>query len=110
MIERLQNLEQNILQLRRFRESNTLQDVKDDITKEWALLYGLIETIQIIIDVSCHLVAHHNFGKADTYADCFHILGSVDILDDEMVSILKSMAGLRNLLIHEYIVIDVDQL
>ena len=110
MKTRLQTLENNIIQLEKFREKQTIHDITDDKTKEWALRYGLLESIQIMIDISCHLVSEHNLGKAETYAECIRVLGETDIISTEMVNTLTSMAGLRNILIHEYVKIDMNKL
>ena len=46
MLERLQKLEENLLHLRRFRETYSEEDVRRDRHLEWALRYGLLEAIQ----------------------------------------------------------------
>lgn len=51
-----------------------MKDIKRDKTKEWALRYGLLESIQIVIDLSCHLVVHQNLGNAETYSDCIRLV------------------------------------
>ena len=63
-----------------------------------------------MIDISCHLVSEHNLGNAETYAECIRVLGETDIISTEMVNTLMSMAGLRNILIHEYVNIDMNKL
>ena len=110
MNRRLQTLENNIAELRKMHADYTVQDIQRDKTKEWALRYGLLESIQIVIDLSCHLVVHQNLGNAETYADCISLLGEYDILDEELVEHLKGMAGLRNILVHEYVAIDIERL
>lgn len=110
MHRRLQNLENNVAELRKMHSEFTLDEIKDDKTKEWALRYGLLESIQIVIDLSCHIVAHHNLGNAETYSDCIKLLKEFDILDKELMQRLINMAGLRNILVHEYVEIDIDQL
>lgn len=68
MRERLQKLENNVAELKDFRKSYGIAELKSDKKKEWALRYGLLESIQIVIDMSCHLVVKHNLGNAETYA------------------------------------------
>jgi len=69
-----------------------------------------LESIQIVIDLSCHLVVHHNLGNAETYTDCIILLGKYNILDEELADRLKGMAGLRNILVHEYVSVDLERL
>lgn len=110
MNKRLQNLEENIAQLSKIKVEYSLSDIKSDKSKEWALRYGLFESIQIVIDVSCHLAVHQNLGSADTYSECIEKLREFDIIDEELEEPLTGMVGLRNILIHEYVEVDLNQL
>jgi uncharacterized protein YutE (UPF0331/DUF86 family) len=110
MRERLQRLETNVRELKRFREVYTLEDVRRDPHLQWALRYGLLEAIQIVIDVSCHVVSQQNLGVPATYADCIELLHRARYLDDALASVLSGMVGLRNILVHEYISVGLEQL
>lgn len=53
MRERLLCLDVNVRELARFRQMYSHEDVRRDPHLEWALRYGLLEAIQIVIDLSC---------------------------------------------------------
>ena len=108
--EKLAILEENIAELERFRTKYSLDAVLKETTIQWALRYGFLESIQIVIDISCNLVAIHNLGNAQTYAECIDLLEKFKMIDQSLASKIKSMAGLRNLLVHEYVKIDVEKL
>jgi uncharacterized protein YutE (UPF0331/DUF86 family) len=108
--ERLRQLETNIAELSAFRQSHTIGDIRQDTIKQWALRYGLLESIQIVIDIACHMVVHQNLGNTRTYAECFELLQKAGYIEAGTEATFKSMAGLRNLLVHEYIKIDLEQL
>lgn len=110
MNKRLQQLEANIAELAALKKSISVADIKREKSKEWALRYGFLESIQIVIDVSCHLVVHKNLGNANTYSDCIGCLKRFDYIDEDLEIKLKGMVGLRNILVHEYVDIDLDQL
>jgi len=110
MFDRLEKLEENYTQLEKFKESVSLNDVLQNKTDEWALRYGLFESIQIIIDISCHLVSKYNLGNPKTYIDCIDLLVQNNYLDSKLGEKLNGMIGLRNILIHEYVKIDLDKL
>lgn len=110
MNKRLQSLENNVAELRALQSAYSLADIKQDKKKEWALRYGLLESIQMVIDLSCHLAVHHNLGNAETYSDCIQLLGQFEVIDEELEERLISMAGLRNILVHEYVAVDIDRL
>ncbi len=110
MLERLKLLEENINELTAFKKKYTLKDVQGDKTREWALRYGILETIQAVIDISCHLVSKFNLGNPQSYSECIELLGKFNYIDDELTTKLTGMTGLRNLLIHEYLIIEVNKL
>ena len=110
MLERLHQLEINVHELRDFRLNNTLDDVKKNLQKQWILRYGLFESIQIVIDISCHLVSKYNLGNPKTYAECIELLLKFGYIDNKLADVLTDMVGLRNILVHEYVAIDLAKL
>lgn len=106
MRERLQRLEATLRELQRFHQRYTLEDIERDPHLEWALRYGLLEAIQMVIDISCHLVSRNNLGVPATYAECIEQLYRAGYLNDESRMALLGMVGLRNILVHEYISVD----
>ncbi|MDI6730919.1 MAG: DUF86 domain-containing protein [Candidatus Altarchaeum sp.] len=110
MLDRLKLLENNIVELEDFKNKYTTEDIKTDKTKEWALRYGLLETIQIVIDISCHITAKFNLGNPKTYAECVELLKKHNYVDKRIEKQLIGMIGLRNVLVHEYIAVDIEKL
>ena len=106
--EKLQILEQNIQNLNKFRESVSLEDLKQRKFDEWALRYGFLESIQIIIDISCHFVSYYNLGKPSNYSECVELIARHDYISSEMKNKLIGMIGLRNILIHEYTTVNLE--
>ncbi len=74
MLEKLKLLENNVKELLEFKKRFSLKDVLSDKTKEWALRYGFLETIQIIIDVACYMASKYNLGNPTTYSECIDLL------------------------------------
>ena len=110
MLQRLENLEENIANLDTLKMKFTLKNIKDNKLDEWALRYGIFESIQIIIDISCHISSKYNLGSAKTYAQCIENLEKQKYIDKKLAKNLISSIGLRNMLIHEYVKIDIEQL
>ncbi|MBC8382377.1 MAG: DUF86 domain-containing protein [Candidatus Cloacimonetes bacterium] len=109
MLDRLKVLERNVDILNDFRNKYSLEDLEEREI-EWALRYGLFESIQIVIDLSCHIVSKYNLGNPSNYADCINILYKEKYITSELAQTLKSMVGLRNILVHEYISVDVEKI
>ncbi|MBP7096130.1 MAG: DUF86 domain-containing protein [Spirochaetia bacterium] len=106
MRERLIQLEANLGMLERLRDAKPSGDPGGVSGRAWAIRYGLIESIQIVIDTACAIVNRSNLGVAKTYADCLKRLAEAGYLDKSLAAVLVRIVGLRNLLIHEYATID----
>jgi len=109
-IERLQHLDSNIAELEKLVSTLSIEDLKAKTTNQWALRYGLFESIQIVIDIACHVVSQNNFGNTNTYRDCIDALVKFDVIENDLGVNLKKMVGLRNILVHDYVEIEITQL
>lgn len=110
MLNRLSLLEQNVNELFVFKKRHSVQDIQSDKSKEWALRYGLLESIQIVVDISCHLTTKYNLGNPSTYAECVEFLKKYKYINEDLANKLIGMVGLRNILVHEYINVDITKL
>ena len=75
------------------------------------LIYGNAErylqlAIQAVLDVSHHIVADRNLGLPSDSKALFALLAKQKILSAPLSRKLVSMAGFRNVLVHEYMEID----
>ena len=72
--------------------------------------YGFLESIQIVIDISCHLVSKYNLGNPESYSECIELLRKFKHIDEELEEKLIGMTGLRNILAHEYVTVKNEKL
>lgn len=100
--ERLKQLKANLQDLQRFRELRSKEEVAASRFDEWALRYGFLESIQMIIDLACHIVSTYNLGNAKNYASCIRLLAQGGYISKELGEKLSGIASLRNMLVHEY--------
>lgn len=110
MLERLYQLENNVVELEKFKQKYKFEQIKNDIHLQWTLRYGLFESIQIVIDIACHITSKFNLGNPKTYTECIEFLQKENYLTNELTIKLIGMIGLRNILIHEYVTIDLKKL
>lgn len=108
--DKLKRLEENLRVLDKIKNEYTLEDISNDKIDEWGLRYGLFESIQIIIDLACGFVADKNLGFPKNYSECIQLIISNNYLNKDLGERIIKMVGLRNLLVHEYGVIDVQRL
>lgn len=108
--DKLKRLEENLMILSSIKDNYSLDDLISDKVDEWGLRYGLFESIQIIIDLACSIVSEKNLGIPKNYSECIWLLTSNNHLEKELGERIMGMIGLRNLLVHEYGIIDVKRL
>ena len=75
------------------------------------LIYGNAErylqlAIQAVMDISHHIVADLNVSLPADSSDLFALLAARKVLPAALSRRLVSMAGFRNILVHEYLAID----
>jgi len=110
LTEKLKHLEDNINVLREIQSSVSLEELKVNKRYEWELRYGLLESIQVVIDIACKLSSQYNLGNPKNYRSCIELLQQHKYLSPDLSKKVIGMVGLRNLLVHEYIEIDEDKL
>lgn len=110
MSDKLKLLEENLKELSDIKEKISFEDIIKNKSDEWSIRYGLFESIQIVIDIACHVVNKYNLGNPKSYAECIEELESEKFISNTLASKLKGMIGFRNILIHDYIEIDLKRL
>ena len=110
ILEKLKQLEENLKLLEELKKEFKVEDIVLNRRYEWELRYGLFESIQVIIDISCKIVNLFNLGKPENYRECLELLGRFGYLKKEHIKRYISMIGLRNLLVHGYATIDAEKL
>lgn len=79
--DKLIRLEENLRILKSIKDNYKLEDLISNKVAEWGLRYGLFESIQIIIDLACHIVAKKNLGTPKNYSECISFLVSNNIIN-----------------------------
>lgn len=73
-----------------------------------AVLMDLQQAIQGCIDLATHACVDDALGSPTSASEAFTLLGRAGRLPDPLVTKLVGAAGLRNLIVHQYAVIDAD--
>lgn len=110
LTEKFKHLEENIKTLHEIKNTVTLDDLKMNRRYEWEVRYGLLESIQVVIDIACKIASKYNLGNPKTYRACIELLQKHRYIDELLAKKVIAMVGLRNLLVHEYIEIDDEKL
>lgn len=101
----LEEIEENLKLLKEFR-SFSIKELQDK-KKAWMVEHGLQVTIQNMIDVSTHILASLAVNEIETYKDVMLWLGKKKIVPEKFAQRLVKMAGLRNILVPEYLTVEI---
>lgn len=64
---------------------------------------------EVVLDVANQLIAEFRFRTPEEYKESIRILGEAGVLDASFANEFADMAGFRNILVHDYLVIDYEK-
>jgi uncharacterized protein YutE (UPF0331/DUF86 family) len=85
-------------------------ELNASLAKQWQICHGLQLSIQTLIDIGNHILAAQGENQVEDYADIIDKLGEKNIIPLEFSRSIRDMAGLRNLLVHEYARLDLTKI
>ena len=89
---------------------STPEEFRSDRTTREVVTLNLFLALQDCIGLATHWLADAGWGVPESYGEVFMVLGERGVLDQKLALRLRSAAGLRNLIAHQYGVIDVDRI
>lgn len=64
---------------------------------------------QVCIDLGNHLISYFGFETPKDYKEIFEVLAKEGVISKSLSDRMKKMAGFRNILVHDYLSIDVEK-
>ena len=64
--------------------------------------------IEVFMDLGNHIIADQRLGKVEFYSDIPKLLFQHGYLDEELKDLFMKIIGFRNILVHDYIKVDLD--
>lgn len=91
----------------RAREEHRLsQDFLRDHSRQDAAVLNIQRACELGIDMGKMVIAHEQWGLAQSAREVFALLGQRDLLTPELVVQLQHMVGFCNIAVHEYDTLD----
>ncbi len=90
-------------------QSITLDALRTDRDKQNMVLHALLVSIQASIDIANHLIATSSSRRPETYRESFAILSDEGLIPEDLAIQLSDLAGFRNVLVHLYCRLDLDE-
>ena len=88
----------------------TWDEFNTSLAIQWQISHGLQLSIQILIDAGNHILAVLGENQVEDYVDIIDKLGEKNIIPFEFARSIRGMAGIRNLLVHEYARLDLKKI
>ena len=95
----------------------TLRSVqKNDLHrfKKAPFIHGAAErylhlSIECLLDIGNHIIADRGYRKPETYGEILQILAEEGVISEKLFHELEGMAAFRNVLVHDYLKLDLDK-
>jgi uncharacterized protein YutE (UPF0331/DUF86 family) len=109
LVERLAELRRHLDHLHALRPRVTGRDALDrDLSLHNDVLFSLLTVCQLVIDVAGELAARRG-ERFEDYTEAIRNLAHDPRFSDDLVRHLERLPGFRNVLVHEYVALDMDR-
>ena len=108
-LSHLTELDESLKDWERYQRYS-LEDLQKDRDKRNMVLHAMLISIQAAIDISSHLISKNQLKRPTTYRETFELLGQAGMISEELAGELSDLAGLRNVLVHIYGELDLDEI
>jgi uncharacterized protein YutE (UPF0331/DUF86 family) len=88
----------------------TLDAFQADRTAREVVTLNLFRALQDAIAVATHWVVDEGWAVPQSHGEVFAVLGDRGVIDQALADRLRAAAGLRNLIAHQYGVLDFERL
>jgi len=104
----LAELEQVARELEKYRDT-TAEMLATNLSLRWTVERGLLVGLGLIFQIADHILARAFQRSADTYEGLLLGLKAVGVISDALYRRLKGSGGFRNVLVHEYMEVDLEE-
>lgn len=105
---RLSKFNEYVTELKIYRR-HPLERFRQDHVLHHATERCLQLAIESTLDIGSHLIAARGYREPRDYEDVLTVLAEARVIPDDLAARLRGLGKFRNLLVHEYVVLDLDQ-
>ena len=80
-----------------------------DIDRQESILFNIQMAVQNCIDIAAHIISEEGFGVPGSTTEMFYVLEKNGYLDSSLTQKMVKAVGFRNLIVHEYGKIELEQ-
>lgn len=108
LVERLAELRRHLDHLVGLRERvSSASALESDLSLHNDVLYSLLTICQLVIDIAGDLSARRG-DRFEDYTQAVQNLARDERFDSDLVEALRPIPGFRNVLVHDYVALDLD--
>jgi uncharacterized protein YutE (UPF0331/DUF86 family) len=93
----------------KIKRETDLKTFLADIDRQESVLFNLQMAIQNCIDIAAHIVSDEGIGVPGSTNEMFYLLEEHGLLGHQLVEKMVKAVGFRNLVVHEYGKVDLEQ-
>lgn len=109
LVERLAELKRHLDHLESLRPRVTGgQALERDLSLHNDVLFSLLTVCQLVIDIAGEISARRG-DRFEDYTQAVRNLARDEQFPDDLVRELENLPGFRNILVHEYVALDMDR-
>lgn len=108
ILRRLAELERVASELKK-HEDVSQEDLTRDLSHRWTVERGLLAGLSLIFDLTDHILAARFQLYPRTYEESLAQLREVEVISQDLYQELRGAGGFRNILVHEYLDVDLAQ-
>ncbi len=91
------------------KRDTDLRTFMRDIDRQESILFNLQMAIQNCIDIAAHIISDEGFGVPGSTNEMFYLLQEKGYIDTEITEKMVKAVGFRNLIVHEYGKVELQQ-
>ena len=95
-------------ELRKYKDLS-LPELETNLSLRWTVERGLLAGLTLVFQVADHILSQYFGRRPETYEGLLRELRSCGVLSKSLYSQLRGSGGFRNILVHEYVQIDLQR-
>jgi len=103
--ERLRELDRVLEELSRYRD-HSADEIEESLSLRWTIERGLIAAANLVFGIADHILG--SFGiYSETYEEGLRLMKEKGVISPGLYLRLRGFGGFRNVLVHEYMRVDI---
>ncbi len=103
--EQLKELDTVLEELSKYRKTSR-EELAASLSLRWVIERGLLAAATLVFDLLDHILTAAFGEYSQTYEDSLRLAHQKGILSEELYSRMKGLGGFRNIIVHEYVRVD----